>query len=135
VALKGAATGDGELGRSYASLLGENLGEPGFRELILRTADLGPRRAARLRAAARADERGRAGPRGPRRPAGARAGRAVLRRAGTGLLLPVALPLRRVTFPKGAVHAGETHRLTDAALVPGCGIAEAIDAAPSRWSW
>jgi len=26
------------------------------------------------------------------------------------------------------VHAGETHRLTDAALVPGCGIAEAIDA-------
>ena len=29
----------------------------------------------------------------------------------TGLLCPLAMPLRRVSFPKGAPHAGETHRL------------------------
>ena len=128
VALKGAATGDAELGRSYASLLGENLGEPGFRELILRTADLD--RGAPLAFALLRDpeERGRADHEDHvdlRAPAQAELFFDAL---ATGLLLPVALPLRRVTFPKGAVHAGETHRLTDAALVPGCGIAEAIDA-------
>jgi hypothetical protein len=46
----------------------------------------------------------------------------------TGLLFPLAMPLRRVVFPKGTVHAGETHRLTDASLVPGCGIEEALAA-------
>jgi hypothetical protein len=46
----------------------------------------------------------------------------------TGVLLPMAMPLRRVTFPKGAPHAGETHRLTDATFVSGSGIAEALAA-------
>jgi hypothetical protein len=128
VALKGAATGEPELGRSYASLLAENLGEPGFRELILRTADLdrgAPLAFALLR---EPDERGRDDHEDHvdlRAPAQAELFFDAL---ATGLLFPVALPLRRVTFPKGAVHAGETHRLTDAALVAGCGIAEAIDA-------
>ena len=34
------APSEAELGRKYVSLLSENLGQPGFRELILRTADL-----------------------------------------------------------------------------------------------
>ena len=51
----------------------------------------------------------------------------------TGLLFPVAMPLRRVAFPKGAVHAGETHRLTDATLVPGCGSRRRSRPGPSRW--
>jgi hypothetical protein len=38
------------------------------------------------------------------------------------------MPLRRVSFPKGGLHAGETHRLTDATFVPGSGIAEALAA-------
>ena len=128
VALKAAAPGDGELGRSYASLLAENLGEPGFRELIVRTADLdrgAPLAFALLR---EADEHGRQDHEDHvdlRAPGQAELFFDAL---ATGLLLPVALPLRRVTFPKGAVHAGETHRLTDAALVSGCGIADAIDA-------
>ena len=40
----------------------------------------------------------------------------------------MAMPMRRVSFPKGAVHAGETHRLTDATFVPGSGIEEALAA-------
>jgi hypothetical protein len=128
VALKAAAPGDGELGRSYASLLAENLSEPGFRELIVRTADLdrgAPLAFALLR---EADEHGRQDHEDHvdlRAPGQAELFFDAL---ATGLLFPVALPLRRVTFPKGAVHAGETHRLTDAALVSGCGIADAIDA-------
>jgi hypothetical protein len=40
----------------------------------------------------------------------------------------MAMPVRRVSFPRGAIHAGETHRLTDATLVPGSGISEALAA-------
>jgi hypothetical protein len=36
--------------------------------------------------------------------------------------------MRRVEFPKGASHGGETHRLTDATFVPGSGIGEALAA-------
>jgi hypothetical protein len=46
----------------------------------------------------------------------------------TALLGPMAMPLRRVAFPKGAPRGGETHRLTDATFVPGSGIAEALAA-------
>jgi hypothetical protein len=48
--------------------------------------------------------------------------------AATGLLPPVGAPLRRLTFPKGGPHAGEVHRLTDATLVGGAGLAEALAA-------
>jgi len=128
-ALTAAPGSESELGRSYVALASENLGEPGFRELIVRVADLdrgGPLAFALLRepepGAADDDHGDRVDLRAP--------GQAELffDALATGVLLPLAMPLRRVTFPRGAVHAGETHRLADAALVPGCGIAEAIDA-------
>jgi hypothetical protein len=121
-----------ELGRRYVTLLAENLGEPGFRELILRTADLdrgGPLCFVLLRDAASG---------GPLAREGSLADAIDLRAPGldalffdalaTGLLCPLALPLRRVSFPKGVVHGGETHRLTDATFVAGTGIAEAVAA-------
>jgi hypothetical protein len=46
----------------------------------------------------------------------------------TGLLPGMGAPLRRVSFPKGGLHAGEVHRLTDATLVAGAGISEALAA-------
>ena len=46
----------------------------------------------------------------------------------TGLLPGVGGPLRRVAFPKGGIHAGEVHRLADATLAGGAGIAEALAA-------
>jgi hypothetical protein len=36
--------------------------------------------------------------------------------------------VRRVSFPKGGIFAGEMHRLTDATLAAGCGISEAVAA-------
>jgi hypothetical protein len=122
------APSEAGLGRRYVALLAENLGEPGFRELVLRAADLD--RGGPLAFVLFGD--------GGARREGVLAGAVDLRAPGqdallfdalaTGLLCPMAMPLRRVSFPRGAVHAGETHRLTDATFVPGCGIAEAVAA-------
>jgi hypothetical protein len=130
-ALSGRPPGEAELGRRYVALLGENLGEPGFRELVLRAADLDRGEALSFSLL--------------REPAGAASSRprpladgVDLRVPGndallfdalaTGILLPIAMPLRRVTFPRGAPHAGETHRLTDATFSSGSGITEALAA-------
>jgi hypothetical protein len=129
--LSGGPPGDAELGRRYVALLAENLGEPGFRELVLRAADL-DRGEALAFFLLRSRE-------GVVRPASGPLADAVDLRApghdtlffdalATGLLCPMAMPMRRVSFPKGAAHAGETHRLTDATFVPGSGIGEALAA-------
>jgi hypothetical protein len=46
----------------------------------------------------------------------------------TGLSPPFAAPVRRVSFPRGGIHPGETHRLADASFVGGSGLAEALAA-------
>lgn len=125
-ALSGTPASEAELGRRYVSLLSENLGEPGFRELIVRVADLDRGRSLGFALLGETDASGAEEDwvdlRGPGQAA------LLFDAIATGLLFPVAMPLRRVAFPKGTVHAGETHRLTDACLVPGCGIEEALDA-------
>src|SRR3954466_9933161 len=125
---------EAEVGRKYVSLLSENLGQPGFRELILRTADLetggalpfvlldDAHRAAFVAARSR----------GPRSRLDALPGAIDLRAPGcdallfdavmTGLLAPGVAPVRRVTFPKGGLFAGESHRLTEAGLAGGSGL-------------
>jgi hypothetical protein len=127
-ALSGGPPDPAELGRRYVALLAENLGEPGFRELVLRAADLETARPLAF-ALVREDT--------PRRSSAlqdavdlAAPGQAPLLfdAVATALLCPLALPPRRVSFPRGAVHGGETHRLTDGTFVHGCGIAEAIAA-------
>jgi hypothetical protein len=131
-ALSGGPPSEAELGRRYVALLADNLGEPGFRELVLRVADLergGALAFVLLRDDGRSASRGRGG---------ALADAVDLRVPGrdslffdavaTGLLCPMAMPMRRVAFPKGATHGGETHRLTDATLVPGSGVREALAA-------
>ena len=129
-ALSGSLPSEAELGRRYVELLSENLGEPGFRELVLRAADLD--RGAALSFTVRGGEPGeesRGRGLAPAVDLKVRGHEALLFDAvATGLLCPMAMPLRRVSFPRGAVHAGETHRLTDATFVPGSGIGEAIAA-------
>ena len=139
-AISADAPSEAELGRRFVSLLAENLGQPGFRELILRvtaleTGDVLPfvllHDAAR---AAFASTRAR----GPRSRLEGIPGAVDLREPAhdsllfdaviTGLLPPLVAPVRRVSFPKGGIFAGETHRLTDATLAPGCGISEAVAA-------
>jgi hypothetical protein len=134
------APSEAELGRKYVSLLAENLGQPGFRELILRTADLetgGPLPFVVL------DDAHRAGfvsarARGPRSRLEGLPGAVDLRVPGydallfdavmTGLLAPGVAPVRRVSFPKGGIFAGESHRLTEGSLAGGSGLSEAIAA-------
>jgi len=128
-ALSGGPPSEAELGRRYVALLAENLGEPGFRELVLRTADLDREEALAFTVLRDGREQARAG---------ALAASVDLRAPGhdallfdalaTGLLCPMAMPLRRVALPRAAVHGGQTHRLTDATLVGGSGIAEALAA-------
>jgi len=125
-ALSGAPPDDAELGRRYVALAAENLGELGFRELVLRAADLdrgGALAFTLLRGEAEPGERDHVVDlRAPEQAA------LFFDALATGLLVPLGLPLRRVAFPRGALFAGEVHRLTDASLVPGCGIEEALDA-------
>jgi len=134
------APSEAELGRKYVSLLSENLGQPGFRELILRTADLetgGPLPFVVLDDAHRAAFAS-ARARGPRSRLEGLPGAVDLRVPGydalvfdavmTGLLAPGVVPVRRVSFPKGGIFAGESHRLTESGLAGGSGLSEAIAA-------
>jgi hypothetical protein len=131
---------EAEVGRRYVSLLSENLGQPGFRELILRTADLetgGPLPFVVLEDAHRATFAA-ARARGPRSRMEGVPGAIDLRAPGhdalvfdavmTGLLPAGVVPVRRVSFPKGGLFAGESHRLAESGLAGGSGLAEAIAA-------
>jgi hypothetical protein len=139
-ALSQAPPSELELGQRYVALLTENLGQPGFRELVLRTADLetGEVLSFVILDDAHRTAFARARALGPRSRLEGLPGAVDLREPGydallfdavlTGLLPPVAGPLRRASFPKGGLHSGETHRLTDATLLGGCGITEAVAA-------
>ncbi len=138
-ALSSGPPSESELGKRFVALLAENLGQPGFREMVVRAADLdaggtlpffvlGEERQAGF-AATRA--------RGGRSPDEVRPAVDLLSPGYAdlffdavvpGLLPPVALPVRRVSFPKRGLFGGETHRLTDATLAAESGISEAIAA-------
>lgn len=134
-AVTGKVPPDAELGARYVATLTENENQPGFRELILRAGDLDSGRALPfvvLSEARRATffqlRRGRKGE--PLavdlRAKGYEA--LFLDAVLTGLLPPLAAPVRRVAFPRGGLFAGEVHRLTDATAVAGCGIGDALAA-------
>jgi hypothetical protein len=131
---------DAELGRRYVALLAENLGQPGFRELIVRTADLetgGVLPFVILQDTYR-DAFAATRNRGSRSRLPGIPGAVDLRAEGydglfldavlTGVLAPMVAPVQRVVFPKGGIHAGEVHRLVDAVVAAGSGISEALAA-------
>ena len=139
-AISAGPPSESELGRRFVALLAENLGQPGFRELILRAADLETGNVlpfVLLHDAARAAFASTRAT-GPRSRLEGIPGAVDLRETGhdsllfdaviTGLLPPLVAPARRVSFPRGGIYAGETHRLADATLAAGCGISEAIAA-------
>lgn len=140
VALSGPPPAAEELSRKYVALALENLGQPGFRELVLRVGDLetgralpfvlladGPRAAF---TAARARER-RSRLEGVPDAVDLRApehAALLFDVVTTGLLPPLVAPPLRMAFPRGGIFAGEVHRLSDASVVAGSGLAEALDA-------
>lgn len=131
---------EAELGRRYVALVAENLGQPGFRELILRTADLetGAVLPFVILQDAYRDAFAATRTRGARSRLPGIPGAVDLRADGyadlfldavlTGVLPPMVAPVQRLAFPKGGIHAGEVHRLTDAAVAAGSGISEALAA-------
>jgi hypothetical protein len=140
-ALTAHAPTQAELGQRYVTLLSENFGEPGFRELVLRTADLETGRVLSfvvLQDAYRKPFLAAPGREAAQETAPGPAASVDLRAPGyeplffdaaaSGLLACVTGPVRRVSFPRGGLHSGETHRLTEATLLGGCGISEAVAA-------
>ncbi len=111
-----------DLGRRYAELLADNLGQPGFRELLLVVHDLDARRDL-VFALLRPEERRRfflrrAVHTNDRRSAEAfdLAGIArdhTMRVLGGSLALPVICEPELVVFPTESPWRGEAHRLTD----------------------
>jgi len=83
-ALSGGPPSEAELGRRYVALLAENLGEPGFRELVLRATDLD--RGGALAFVLLRDGEGT----GPREREGALASAVDLRASGHGRVLTIA---------------------------------------------
>jgi hypothetical protein len=140
-ALKADPPSERELGERYVALLAENLGQPGFRELILRASNLDTGRvlpfavledvhrkaflAAQGHDGTRAEQEGRPGAVDLRAPG---YDALFFAAAAAGLLPSITGPVRRVDFPRGGLHSGETHRLTEATLLGGCGISEAVAA-------
>jgi hypothetical protein len=127
-----------ELGQRYLALGTENIGQPGFRELVLRAADL--ERGEALAFALLKDEVREAF--GKARPAAEgrdpRPAVVDLRVPGyeglfadallSAILPPLVAPVGRLAFPKGGIYPGEVHRLCDATLVGGSGLWEALRA-------
>lgn len=113
---------DAELGQRYAELLEENLGQPGFRELLMLVHDVDARRdiVFSLLAEPYRNEfmQAPAGSDGAARSletvdlTGA-ARRHAMDAFGAALCLPVATEPRHITFGSDTAWRGETHRLCD----------------------
>lgn len=117
-----ALPANAELGRRYTELLGENLGQPGFRELLLVAHDLDTRADVLFALLAGPHHRAffgaRASKEADRRSADtvdlAGAGRDhVLDALGAALSVPVVTDPCLVTFARESYWRGETHRLCD----------------------
>ncbi len=113
---------DDDLGQRYAELLLENLGQPGFRELLMLVHDVDARRdvAFALLAEPYRDEflQGRPGPDAAARPLETvdltRAARRYAMDAfAAALSLPFATDPQHVTFAPESAWQGETHRFCD----------------------
>jgi hypothetical protein len=117
-----------EIGRQYSALIAENAGQPGFRGLVLRAANLDARKPLVLKLVA--DDRSAAG-RGSETD-----GLVDLKEAAAAPLLydvvatafaatPFASP-RRVRLPKQGAFGGEVHRIVESSALVGSGLGEAI---------
>ena len=127
-ALNESTPAPSEVGRQYAALIAENAGQPGFRSLVLRAANLDALKPLVLKLVP--DERSP-------NSRGEDGGDVLdLKDATTAPLLYdvvatafAATPLtppRRVRLPKQGAFGGEVHRIAEASAVLGSGLSEAI---------
>jgi hypothetical protein len=117
-----SAPASGELGKKYVELLADNLGQPGFRELLLTVHDMDARRDLVFALLAPAHRARFFGPRGSADPVAhtveafdlAGVGRDhAMDALAAALALPLATGPHLVTFAAEGPWRGETHRLCD----------------------
>jgi hypothetical protein len=127
-ALNEPAPETAEVGRQYAALIGENAGQPGFRGLVLRAANLDARRPLVLKLVSDYGQTVAARVEGD--------DLLDLRDTAVAPLLydvvatafaatPLVSP-RRVRLPKQGAFGGEVHRIAEASAMAGSGLSEAI---------
>ena len=134
-ALNEKAPETAEVGRHFAALVGENAGQPGFRGLVLRAANLDARRPLVLRLVAQGSDTTAYRNSEREEPLD-------LRDGTTAPLLydvvatafhtaPLSSP-RRVRLPKQGAFGGEIHRIAEASAISGSGLSEAIALGANR---
>ncbi len=126
-AVNESAADPAEVGRQFAALLGENGGQPGFRSLALRAANLETGRPLALKLMS-SSRRGTGDPEGDDfiDLTDSAASPLLYDVVATAFAAtPFASP-RRVRLPKQGVFGGEIHRIAEASLVSGSGLSEAI---------
>ena len=127
-ALNEPAPDTSEVGRQYAALLSENAGQPGFRGLVLRAANLDARKPLALKLVSDDPKASGKGSEGD--------DLLDLKDAATAPLLydvvatafaatPFVAP-RRVRLPKQGAFGGEIHRIAEASGIAGSGLSEAL---------
>ena len=129
-ALNERAPATSEVGRQFAALVAENAGQPGFRGLVLRAANLDTRKPLVLKVVPPEKSRGPL-PTGSERDepldlTDATAAPLLYDVVATAFATtPLSSP-RRVRLPKQGVFGGEIHRIAEASGITGSGMSEAI---------
>ncbi len=127
-ALNEKAPETAEVGRQYAALIAENAGQPGFRGLVLRAANLDARKPLVLKLVSddrKAVSRGVEGDDLLDLKDAAVAPLLYDAVASAFTVTPLASP-RRVRLPKQGAFGGEVHRIAEASAISGSGLSEAI---------
>ncbi|MEO8500872.1 MAG: hypothetical protein ABI565_08140, partial [Vicinamibacteria bacterium] len=127
-ALNEPAPDTSEVGRQYAALIAENSGQPGFRGLVLRAANLDAKKPLVLKLVSDGREESAPDSEGDdlldlKDQAAAPLLYDVVATAFAAT--PYASP-RRVRLPKQGAFGGEIHRIAEASAVAGAGLSEAI---------
>ena len=127
-ALNATVPAASELGRQYSALIAENAGQPGFRGLVLRAANLDAGKPLVLALASGGDQVRTQGAGGDHRLDLADGDSASLLYdvvATAFTVTPLAAP-RRVRLPKQGAFGGEVHRIAEASAISGCGLGDAL---------
>jgi hypothetical protein len=127
-ALNEPAPPGGEVGRQYAALIAENAGQPGFRGLVLRAANLDARKPLLVKLVS-ADRNGES--RGSERDdildlRDSAAAPLLYDVVATAFAATPLVSPRRVRLPKQGAFGGEVHRIAEASAIAGSGLSEAI---------
>jgi hypothetical protein len=127
-AVNESAPAASEVGRQFAALIAENAGQPGFRGLVLRAANLDAPRPLVLKLV---PEHQGARSRGSEadEPLDLKDGAAaplLYDVVATAFATTPLVAARRVRLPKQGAFGGEIHRIAEASAISGAGLSEAI---------